>query len=303
MSKIEKKVRKLVNQGKYLESYKAIEKELAQKKPTDYAEEFLLFSIILEQLNQTHEQLIHDILYYVEKNLDNPDWIIRRNALLIIGVLAKRFPSIFIARKYFSSLKKTTSIDQHWEVRSAAFTVYGVMGEYDPERVLPFLSESLKDEDSDVRLTIIRHLYSILEKNHTFIPNILPLLKKIQDSDVHWEVSKYAQNVIESLSSIQKPIKTPPPIPQEIFLCPFCGHTYTQVSEMCLHCGKAFPRCMICKEIIRMQEGSEIAYCPHCKALAHPEHLINWLLVKNSCPACMNALHEHEIKLISKKKN
>lgn len=300
MSKLEKRIQKMIEKGKIFEGFKIIEKKLEQRKTPDYAEDFHLLSLILEHLNQDQDNIIHNILYYTEKNLDDSDWILRRNALEILKALATKFPKIFISRKYLSSIKKYATKDPHWQVRSTAIDIYGIMGEYVPERVLILLKEKLKDDDDDVRKTVIRYLQNIAEKNHYLIPEILPLLKRVQKSDVHWEIVKIAGNFIESLLNIQIPTQKSLTESQETFICPFCSKEYTKDLDICLNCGKDFPRCIICKEIIRIKFDSEIAYCPHCKVLAHPEHLQKWVLVNQNCPACMNPLNEKDIKKIKK---
>ncbi|MHA1650484.1 MAG: HEAT repeat domain-containing protein [Candidatus Helarchaeota archaeon] len=300
MTKLAKKIQKFIEKGKIFEAYKEIEKKLESKKTDDYSEDFRLLAQILENLHEDQENIIHDILYYTEKNLTNSDWILRRNALEILKVLARKFPNIFITRKYLSSLKNYAIKDPHWGVRSAAIEVYGTIGDHVPDKVFLLFKERLNDDDADVRMTIIKYLHKFAERNPTMIPEILPLLQKVQKDDPHWEVAKLAGTFVELLSQIEHSSKNSVTTTQNTYLCPFCGKEYSKLLDICLNCGRAYPRCIICKEIIRITINSKIAYCPHCKALAHPEHLQKWVLVNQNCPACLNSLQESEIKFLKK---
>lgn len=48
--------------------------------------------------------------------------------------------------------------------------------------------------------------------------------------------------------------------------------------------------CMICK--IRLRKDKEILQCPLCGSLFHKEHLLEWLIEKDSCPVCKELLKQ-----------
>ncbi|MHA1264357.1 MAG: HEAT repeat domain-containing protein [Candidatus Helarchaeota archaeon] len=300
MEKLKKKLQKYLEKSKYSESYELIRKQLEKGKPIDYAEIFRLFASLLEQLNSTHETLIHNILYYVDQNLTHSNWIVRRNSLEILQVLAKQFPKIFLTKNYLSTLRKISAKDQSWEVRVAAVTAYALIGDYSPDRTYYLLKECLNDEDEDVRLTVLHHLMPFLEKYQEFVSDIIPVLKKIKNTDPHWKVSNFTGTLLETLKPFLEKKMVVIDLTQETYLCPLCGTPYSKNVDICLSCGKEFPRCMICKEIIRLKQDSQLAFCPHCKALAHPEHLRKWVLIHQTCPSCMNPLKEHQVRLLKK---
>jgi tetratricopeptide (TPR) repeat protein len=47
-------------------------------------------------------------------------------------------------------------------------------------------------------------------------------------------------------------------------------------------------KCSVCKRPIKA--GSRIIGCPHCSALAHYSHLVEWVKVQGSCPNCFTKL-------------
>jgi hypothetical protein len=51
-------------------------------------------------------------------------------------------------------------------------------------------------------------------------------------------------------------------------------------------------KCMVCNLPIRA--GEEVARCPHCRNVAHKEHMLEWLHVRGTCPACGEHIeHSH----------
>jgi predicted RNA-binding Zn-ribbon protein involved in translation (DUF1610 family) len=96
-----------------------------------------------------------------------------------------------------------------------------------------------------------------------------------------------------------------------ITFCEKCGAAIAiDESTYCWNCGAELPRestrtstsaeslraqphcdeveydrgCMICK--LRFKDGDLLAWCPHCGAPAHRIHMLEWLHVKGTCPAC-----------------
>jgi hypothetical protein len=300
MTKLEKKIQKLLEKRKFSEALETVRKILQKAKSQHYAEYIRLLAVILDHLEGAHESLVPLILEYVDLNINNPDWIRRRNVIGILQSLAKGFPSTFISKNYLSTLKKTCSEDPNWEVRAAIVEVYGRLGDHTPERTYYLLKDCLADEDEDVRKTVLDQLLRFLTKHPEFITDLFPILKKMKNSESNWEISNSVGVMIETLKPLQIPNTVTVDLTQETYICLLCGKPYTQLGNICLSCGKEFPRCMICKEVIRLKPDSTIAYCPHCKALAHPDHLKSWVRSKSNCPACMNPLHENQIKLLRK---
>ncbi|MCK5185071.1 MAG: E3 ubiquitin protein ligase [Candidatus Heimdallarchaeota archaeon] len=53
-------------------------------------------------------------------------------------------------------------------------------------------------------------------------------------------------------------------------------------------------KCIVCKRQIR--KGERIVSCPHCKAVAHYSHFVEWLKVQGECPSCHARLKVDDIK-------
>jgi hypothetical protein len=52
--------------------------------------------------------------------------------------------------------------------------------------------------------------------------------------------------------------------------------------------------CVVCKSAL--ERSDEMLFCPYCGSLAHRDHLLEWLHVKNYCPACGRHLDEGEVQ-------
>lgn len=77
------------------------------------------------------------------------------------------------------------------------------------------------------------------------------------------------------------------------FRCFKCGEYITGGEAVCPKCKAKQQRCMVCKQFI----GQEELYnsCPHCKQLAHRNHLLEWLKVKGTCPYCKRNLQPSDV--------
>lgn len=125
----------------------------------------------------------------------------------------------------------------------------------------------------------------------------------------------------------QKEEQTTEPQPQgwlaPIRFCQTCGAAIAiDESAYCWNCGSRLParekeasqyggeetsktqptsneveherNCMICK--LPFKEGNLLAWCPHCGAPAHRVHMLEWLHVKGTCPACGQQLATPELE-------
>lgn len=82
------------------------------------------------------------------------------------------------------------------------------------------------------------------------------------------------------------------------FTCYNCGATISKEDLTCPSCGKEFPKCVICRLVIRTIP----VVCPKCGSFAHREHMIEWLSMsldkkkgKGTCPICQNYISPEEL--------
>jgi hypothetical protein len=52
--------------------------------------------------------------------------------------------------------------------------------------------------------------------------------------------------------------------------------------------------CMVCRQ--RVKKGEDAILCPYCKGIAHKAHMLEWLHVKGTCPACRRHLDEDQVQ-------
>jgi uncharacterized delta-60 repeat protein len=65
------------------------------------------------------------------------------------------------------------------------------------------------------------------------------------------------------------------------------GGTLTVITQT------AIGRCMVCN--LDILESDLIVRCPYCGSMAHRTHMLEWLHVKDYCPACHNHLEEENL--------
>jgi hypothetical protein len=52
--------------------------------------------------------------------------------------------------------------------------------------------------------------------------------------------------------------------------------------------------CIVCKR--GLEKADEILFCPYCGGLAHKDHMLEWLHVKDYCPTCGRHLDEAQVR-------
>ncbi|MBD3192773.1 MAG: hypothetical protein GF308_19190 [Candidatus Heimdallarchaeota archaeon] len=76
--------------------------------------------------------------------------------------------------------------------------------------------------------------------------------------------------------------------------CYYCNQNIEEKETACPHCGKEIPICSVCKR--KIYSGAEVGACPNCKALAHLNHIKEWLKSIGSCPNCKKHFLEDELQ-------
>jgi len=70
--------------------------------------------------------------------------------------------------------------------------------------------------------------------------------------------------------------------------CFNCGIERLEVEKVCPSCGMEVVKCSVCK--LPISFGAKTLECPHCQAIAHAEHLMEWVKVKGTCPVCQRKI-------------
>jgi predicted RNA-binding Zn-ribbon protein involved in translation (DUF1610 family) len=102
-----------------------------------------------------------------------------------------------------------------------------------------------------------------------------------------------------------------PPTPSA--KCGSCGASLVVGEDYCWNCGAKITApisrtakppgrtvtelrrgiCMVCG--LSLAKGDEMLSCPHCGNLAHRNHLLEWLHVKDYCPLCRKHLDQRDL--------
>ncbi|WXG45435.1 MAG: hypothetical protein WED05_01740 [Candidatus Atabeyarchaeum deiterrae] len=54
--------------------------------------------------------------------------------------------------------------------------------------------------------------------------------------------------------------------------------------------------CIVCN--LDIKKTQDAVRCPHCGNVSHKTHMLEWLHVRNKCPACNQHLSESELERI-----
>ncbi len=82
------------------------------------------------------------------------------------------------------------------------------------------------------------------------------------------------------------------------FQCPTCNTNLTsETLKKCSNCGSNIPHCIVCRLPIGKEE--EIRSCPHCEAIGHHEHFVEWLHVRATCPQCHSKVLSNSLQVVN----
>lgn len=70
-------------------------------------------------------------------------------------------------------------------------------------------------------------------------------------------------------------------------ICAYCGSPATESG--CPQCEIDTSRCAVCLKSLDPNE-TDLLSCPHCKVVAHPAHLQEWVKTRGTCPHCKTRL-------------
>ncbi len=83
-------------------------------------------------------------------------------------------------------------------------------------------------------------------------------------------------------------------LPSKKMHCLNCGHVITSVHQSCGNCGQYPQKCIICQGLVK--RGDNILECPNCNNLAHKDHMLQWLKIKEECPICKTKATRRTLK-------
>ena len=76
--------------------------------------------------------------------------------------------------------------------------------------------------------------------------------------------------------------------------CLNCGHVIESSYDPCRNCGELPVKCSICQGLIK--SGENVLECPTCNNIAHKEHMLQWLKIKEECPICKTEVSNRTLK-------
>ncbi len=82
-------------------------------------------------------------------------------------------------------------------------------------------------------------------------------------------------------------------LPAKKLNCLSCGFTIQSTSDPCPNCRKMHSFCTVCNGFIKVRD--EVLICPSCDNMAHKEHLLQWLKIKEECPICKSSINERTL--------
>ncbi|GAH42596.1 unnamed protein product, partial [marine sediment metagenome] len=86
-------------------------------------------------------------------------------------------------------------------------------------------------------------------------------------------------------------------LPSKKTHCLKCGHVIESANEPCKNCKELPTKCSICQGLIK--HGENVMECPTCSNVAHKEHMLQWLKIKEECPICKTRVTKRTLKTYS----
>jgi len=83
-------------------------------------------------------------------------------------------------------------------------------------------------------------------------------------------------------------------LPSKKMHCLNCGHVISSVHQPCGNCDQLPQKCTICQGLIK--RGDNILECTACNNLAHKDHMLQWLKIKEECPICKTKTTRRTLK-------
>ena len=83
-------------------------------------------------------------------------------------------------------------------------------------------------------------------------------------------------------------------LPSRKMHCLSCGNLIKSAYEPCSNCNQIPQRCIVCQGLIK--HGDSVLECPQCSNLAHTDHMIQWLKIKEECPICKSKVTMQTLK-------
>ena len=83
-------------------------------------------------------------------------------------------------------------------------------------------------------------------------------------------------------------------LPSRKMHCLSCGNLIKSAYEPCSNCNEIPQRCTICQGLIK--HGDNVLECPQCSNVAHNEHMLQWLKIKEECPICKSKVTLQTLK-------
>lgn len=206
MRKLEKKILKMIekdNIGKAVDF--AI--EIIREKDNEQKAEIISALGPLFIKNRELDTNFPDELYELLINhLDNEDWIVRRNILLLISSIAELYIEKVIEKESLHKIKLKATKDKHWAVRVDGIKALGkvALKITDNSQIIFFLGNQTKDTDPEIRIAAIESLASILKKYPEKInPNLHIFVNRFNKDD-DYRVSLAAEDAIKGFAELNK---------------------------------------------------------------------------------------------------
>ncbi|MFW9831436.1 MAG: hypothetical protein ACFFD8_06645 [Candidatus Thorarchaeota archaeon] len=184
---------------------------------------------------------------------------------------------------------------------------YSIIQTPNGELVVAGITNSFAEEHSNVWLLRIPDLPFMETTNHNwgppnllliglgiFLASIITLSSFLLYSRSREEISKVSTEpsrkelMITALSPY--PISDLKPILFRLIHCRRCGILAPGVNLRCPKCNAYLHRCVFCNKPILQTDY--VSFCFMCGALAHHEHMKNWLLKRSYCPQCGKQLRK-----------
>jgi len=146
------------------------------------------------------------------------------------------------------------------------------------ESYLQVVNEIEKSRKKKARLSLISSDLSLLE--HDVFRIICQLL-----------AHGYYRGILSPVYFEKKSVLI---LPSRKMHCLNCGHLIKSANEPCSNCDQLPSKCSVCQGLIK--RGDTVLECPDCSNVAHDEHMVQWMKIKEECPVCKTRISKRTLK-------
>ncbi len=206
MGKIEKNITKMIKKQKIENLIEFVTHVIKEKTDDEIAEAIFNFGPVFLKVQELNLKFPSDLFELLISKLNDPNWIIRRNVIKILGDVAQVYIEKVLDKDVLNQIKLKATKDQHWAVRVDGIKTLGKMGLQVPDKsqIIVFMVNQCTDPDPEIRLAALETLAMLLKEAPDKIKENLHVFVSRFKTDDDYRVSLLAEGSIKEFAEMMK---------------------------------------------------------------------------------------------------